>query len=86
MNSLLIASQNIVFLCTLDNIDVKLTKKASLLIINTSSKILKGFLINSLIKKVKEFQKRQQLDTLEKLTTKNSLLQRQIVRYQESSS
>jgi hypothetical protein len=38
--------------------------------------------IESLIKRVEEFQKRDRLDTLEKLTAKNSFLQTQIRRYQ----
>lgn len=38
--------------------------------------------IESLIKRVEEFQKRDRLDTLEKLTAENSFLQQQIRQYQ----
>lgn len=41
------------------------------------------FSIKTLIRRVEEFQKRDQLETLERLTGENFLLQRRLVRYQE---
>lgn len=44
------------------------------------------FSIEALLKRVEEFQRRHQLDSLERLSKENSMLQQQITRYQESSS
>ena len=41
------------------------------------------FSIESLLQRVDEFQKREQLETIERLTTENSLLKENIARYQE---
>lgn len=67
--------------------DVNLAQKVNALPIHTStSKEPEGISIDALLERVEEFHRRQQLETLEKLTRENSLLQQQIVRYQESSS
>ena len=41
------------------------------------------FSIETLIQRVEEFQKRDQLESLERVTRENFLLQRRLVRYQE---
>ena len=42
-----------------------------------------SFSIESLIQRAEEFQKRDQLETLQRLTRENFLLQQRLVRYQE---
>jgi hypothetical protein len=44
------------------------------------------FSINDLLKRVEEFQKRQQLETLERITTENSWLEFHIARHQQDST
>jgi hypothetical protein len=44
------------------------------------------FSIDDLLKRVEEFQRRQQLDTLERITTENSWLEFHIARHQQDST
>jgi hypothetical protein len=44
------------------------------------------FSIDDLLKRVEEFQKRQQLETLERITTENSWLEFHIARHQQNST
>jgi hypothetical protein len=66
--------------------DVKFNKELNTPVDTSISKVREEFSIDALLEKVKEFHRRQQLDLLERLTMENSLLQKQIVRYQDSSS
>lgn len=52
-------------------------------IFDSSSNTEEPFSINSLIKRVEQFQKMEQLETLKTITLKNSSLQQRIIRYQE---
>jgi predicted ATP-dependent endonuclease of OLD family len=44
------------------------------------------FSIDDLLKRVEEFQRRQQLETLERITTENSWLEYHIARYRQNST